>query len=94
MNGRPYNRIRSPAASGCLAPDLILHDYQRFASEHAEWLASGKPLAPSSALVAEVLIRGGEPLGDEPGVAGIEVGWWPSPGQEPRWVWFEARTAP
>lgn len=91
IGGKLYNQVTNATSNDPFAPDLILHEYGKFAAAHPEWLGAKKGTPRPDSGVAEVIIRGAALKPNEGGAAEIEIGVVPvgtqmSPEVKPRYV--------
>jgi hypothetical protein len=89
--GRQYNPVTNATSSKPFSPDLVIHDFPKFAAEHATLLGS-KPLTPRGhSAIVEVLIRGAALKSNDLQRAELELGVFagaePTPQTAPRFQW-------
>ena len=91
VGGKLYNQVTNATSQQTFAPDIILHDFARFAGEHPGWMGAKKLAPRADSGIAEVIIRGGALKPNEGGSAELEIGVVPvgvqmSPEVKPRYV--------
>jgi hypothetical protein len=86
VGGATYNKVTNTLSSKPLAPSLIVHDYVKVSAEGHAWFVAARQSVQRNAVVAEVLIRGGELARGASGVAEIRVGL--VDGSKTKFVWF------